>query len=121
MRVVLAASFFIFFPNNPDDREIKESLVRLKSTDPEVRIASARFLGEKKIKGAVPLLLKSLSDDEEWAVRSWVAWALGEIDHKSAIDPIIVALEKSEKILSMDSESREGGAIVQYNVALRKL
>lgn len=57
----------------------------LRSPDPELRLSSAKALGQMGESQAVPMLCESLDDPVSWEVRSAAAQALGRLGNPAAI------------------------------------
>src|SRR2546422_730478 len=74
-------------------RGLADGAILINSKNPSQRLEAAWRLGRKKVKEAVPSLIKAL-DDPDQIVRGMAAWALGEIGDRAAIDPLIDSLEK---------------------------
>jgi HEAT repeat protein len=100
---------------------VAELTTSLRSSHPSERIDAARRLGELRAKEGVPSLIKVIKYDPAQSVRSWAAWALGEIGDPLAVEPLIQALVIDEAHLKDENSSNYGRVITSYCLALKKL
>jgi hypothetical protein len=84
------------------------------------RMEAAHRIGLMQSKTAVPALIASLRDPKQ-DVRSWCAWALGEIGDEAGIDPLIEAMEKYSALVLTDHLREQTGCIEDFAAALHKL
>ena len=98
-----------------------EVLVRLlKEGDSRERLDAARDLGERKARRAVDPLIGTLDDNVD-CVRSWAAWALGEIGDERAIEPLVRAMTKYHEISRTDHTGWNSKCLTSIYVSLEKL
>jgi hypothetical protein len=95
-------------------------VILLRTGNESERMEAAKRLGEEKAPKAAKALIDAL-DDPNQDVRSWAAWALGEIGDCSAIDPLLSALLKYTNMFKEDKLSLQTKCVPDIAVALRKL
>lgn len=81
---------------------------------------AARNLGETRARYAVPKLIAALDDPDQY-VRSWAAWALGQIGDRDAIDPLINSLSKYEALLRSDRLRQQTKCLPDIYTALERI
>jgi HEAT repeat protein len=95
-------------------------ILKLQTGGPAEKVDAARRLGESKAKSAVPQLIRALNDKNQH-VRSWAAWALGEIKDTRAIDPLVRPLEKHLRLAKTDYAHLETKCINAMYLALESI
>jgi HEAT repeat protein len=78
-------------PEFLEDETLAEALERLENMDVEVRMASARRLGQFQTQQSVAALTALAARDSESSVRAAAVSSLGEIDHESVFAPVLMA------------------------------
>jgi HEAT repeat protein len=96
MLLILTSGAFIYAQEAKSGKTAREYITDLSSSGDENTIIQAeRWLGEKKVKDAVPGLINLLSDKRE-TVRIEAAVALGLIGEESSVDALDSALLNDE-------------------------
>ena len=72
------------FRDNPE--AVKLILGLMKNSDPMVRAAAAKVLGDMKAKSAVDPLCNVLEEDKDWSVRTEIVRSLGKIKDPRTLD-----------------------------------
>src|SRR6185369_14996110 len=83
---------------------VPQLLTLLGDSDPWVRMAAARALGEVRDERAVTRLVATLADDN-WRVRELAVWALSEMKDERAVDALCNVL-----LSDVRAEVRRGAA-----------
>jgi HEAT repeat protein len=92
------------------------NLLRKGSLDEQ--ISAALYFGEQKDARAVPVLIACL-DNADSTLRSYAAWALGEIGDRAAIRPLIAVLQREDRL--GDQLTSDRGAFADMYLALERL
>jgi HEAT repeat protein len=122
--VLVAVAIFFgvsSFQEFANDNRVVMHRKMLKSRNVQTKLIGIQFVGKKKDRIAVPLLIKILETDPNVSVRGWAAWSLGEIRDPRSVGYLILALARSEKIAATEINSNEYKCIEEYNSALATL
>jgi HEAT repeat protein len=98
----------------------RDLIIKLRTGVSAERVDAAKRLGESRAKSAVPQLIHALEDKNQY-VRSWAAWALGEIKDRRAIDPLINSLDKYLRLAKTDYFGKETKCITSLYLALESI